>query len=63
MEVELNGARIHYKRSGAGYPVVFLHASVGDSRMWAPQAAGLDDHFDVITPDMRGYGKSELPAR
>ena len=63
MEVELNGARIHYKRSGAGYPVVFLHAGVGDSRMWAPQAAGLDDHFDVITPDMRGYGKSELPAR
>lgn len=62
MEVELNGARIHYKRSGAGYPVVFLHAGVGDSRMWAPQAAGLDDHFDVITPDMRGYGKSELPA-
>jgi len=30
--------------------------------MWAPQAAGLDDHFDVITPDMRGYGESELPA-
>jgi pimeloyl-ACP methyl ester carboxylesterase len=62
MEVELNDARIHYKRSGAGYPVVFLHAGVGDSRMWAPQAAGLDDHFDVITPDMRGYGESELPA-
>src|ERR1700704_2471219 len=61
MEVELNGARIHYKRSGAGYPVVFLHAGVADSRMWEPQAAGLGKHFDVITPDMRGYGKSELP--
>ncbi|HEY2599387.1 MAG TPA: alpha/beta fold hydrolase [Candidatus Dormibacteraeota bacterium] len=62
MEVELNGARIHYQRSGAGYPVVFLHAGVGDSRMWEPQASGLGKHFDVITPDMRGYGKSELPA-
>jgi 3-oxoadipate enol-lactonase len=61
MDVELNGARIHYRRSGAGFPVVFLHAGVADSRMWEPQAAGLGDHFDVITPDMRGYGESELP--
>jgi pimeloyl-ACP methyl ester carboxylesterase len=30
--------------------------------MWEPQAAGLGAHFDVIAPDMRGYGKSELPA-
>ncbi|HVC77413.1 MAG TPA: alpha/beta fold hydrolase [Candidatus Micrarchaeaceae archaeon] len=63
MDVELNGARIHYTRSGAGYPVVFLHAGVADSRMWEPQGAGLANHFDVIAPDMRGYGKSELPAK
>jgi 3-oxoadipate enol-lactonase len=62
MEVKLNGARVHYERSGAGYPVVFLHAGVADSRMWEPQAAGLGAHFDVIAPDQRGYGKSELPA-
>ena len=62
MEAELNGARIHYRRSGAGFPVVFLHAGVADSRMWEPQAAGLSEHFDVITPDMRGFGDSELPA-
>ena len=62
MEVELNGARIHYRRSGAGYPVLFLHAGVADSRMWDPQAAELGKHFDVIAPDMRGYGKSDMPA-
>jgi 3-oxoadipate enol-lactonase len=62
LEVQLNGARIHYRRSGAGFPVVFLHAGVADSRMWEPQAAGLAKHFDVITPDMRGFGESELPA-
>lgn len=62
MEVQLNGARIHYKRSGAGFPVVFLHAGVADSRMWESQAEGLSKHFDVITPDMRGFGDSELPA-
>jgi 3-oxoadipate enol-lactonase len=61
LEVQLNGARIHYRRSGAGFPVVFLHAGVADSRMWEPQAAGLAEHFDVIAPDMRGFGESELP--
>jgi 3-oxoadipate enol-lactonase len=60
-ELLINGARIHYRRSGAGFPVVFLHAGVADSRMWEPQAAGLAKHFDIVAPDMRGYGDSELP--
>jgi pimeloyl-ACP methyl ester carboxylesterase len=62
MEKLINGARIHYRRSGFGFPVMFLHAGVADSRMWEPQAAGLAKHFDVIAPDRRGYGESELPA-
>jgi 3-oxoadipate enol-lactonase len=62
MEKLINGARIHYRRSGSGFPVVFLHAGVADSRMWEPQAVGLAKHFDVIAPDRRGYGDSELPA-
>jgi pimeloyl-ACP methyl ester carboxylesterase len=62
VEVQLNGARIHYRRSGSGFPVVLLHAGVADSRMWEPQLAGLGDQFDIIAPDMRGFGKSELPA-
>jgi 3-oxoadipate enol-lactonase len=63
VEAQLNGARIYYRRTGAGFPAVFLHAGVADSRMWGPQATGLGEHFDVITPDMRGFGESELPAQ
>src|ERR1700674_1474079 len=62
MDKLINGARIHYRRSGFGFPVMFLHAGVADSRMWEPQAAGLAKHFDVIAADRRGYGDSELPA-
>jgi 3-oxoadipate enol-lactonase len=62
VEKLLNGAHIHYRRSGFGFPVMFLHAGVADSRMWEPQAAGLAKHFDVIAADRRGYGDSELPA-
>ena len=61
MEATINGARIHYERSGAGFPVVFLHAGVADSRMWEPQVAAFEKHFDVIRPDQRGFGGSDLP--
>ncbi len=61
METTLNGARIHYERAGAGLPVFLLHAGIADYRMWEPQVAAFARHFDVIRPDMRGFGKSELP--
>jgi pimeloyl-ACP methyl ester carboxylesterase len=61
METNINGARIHYERTGEGLPVVFLHAGVADHRMWEPQVAPFAKRFDVIRPDMRGFGKSELP--
>jgi pimeloyl-ACP methyl ester carboxylesterase len=61
MDVTLNGARMHYERSGAGFPVLFIHAGIADSRMWEPQAVALAERFDMIRPDLRGFGNSELP--
>ncbi len=61
MEATINGARIHYEREGSGIPVLLLHAGVADRRMWEPQVEPFARHFDVIRPDMRGFGKSELP--
>jgi len=61
METTIHGARIHYERAGDGMPVILLHAGVADSRMWEPQVKAFAKQFDVITPDMRGFGKSELP--
>jgi pimeloyl-ACP methyl ester carboxylesterase len=61
MDATINGARIHYARAGAGLPAIFLHAGVADHRMWEPQLRAFADDYDVITPDMRGFGKSELP--
>jgi 3-oxoadipate enol-lactonase len=62
MQLQVNGARIHYERSGSGFPVVLLHAGIADSRMWEPQVAAFAEHFDVVRPDERGFGQSELPA-
>jgi pimeloyl-ACP methyl ester carboxylesterase len=61
MQATINGARIYYERSGSGFPAILLHAGIADSRMWEPQAAAFAKQFDVIRPDQRGFGKSELP--
>jgi pimeloyl-ACP methyl ester carboxylesterase len=61
MDAVLNGARIHYERTGEGMPVVLLHAGVADARVWEPQVQAFARHFDVVRPDMRGFGSSELP--
>jgi pimeloyl-ACP methyl ester carboxylesterase len=61
MEAVINGAHIHYEREGSGLPVIFLHAGIADSRMWKPQVAPFAQHFDVVRPDTRGFGKSPLP--
>ena len=39
-------------------PVVLLHGFPLDSRVWTRQREDLADHFRVITPDLRGFGKS-----
>jgi pimeloyl-ACP methyl ester carboxylesterase len=61
VDATINGARIHYERAGEGMPVVLLHAGVADLRMWEPQMREFAKHYDVIAPDMRGFGRSELP--
>lgn len=63
MDITLNGARIHYERAGSGIPLVLLHAGVADHRMWDPQVDAFARHFDVIRPDFRGFGDSELPPQ
>jgi 3-oxoadipate enol-lactonase len=61
MQATINGAHIHYERTGEGLPVVLLHAGVADHRMWDPQVRPFAQHFDVVRPDVRGFGQSELP--
>ena len=61
MDVTLNGARMHYERSGTGFPVLFIHAGIADSRMWEPQAKAFAKHFDMVRPDLRGFGDTALP--
>jgi len=51
-----------YEVFGAGRPVVLLHGFPDTGRLWRHQAPVLADAgFQVIVPDLRGYGRSDKP--
>lgn len=45
---------------GAGVPLVLLHGFPLDHRMWDGQIEALASEFQVIVPDLRGFGASSL---
>lgn len=50
-----------YRRSGHGPPVVLLHGIPGQGTAWAGVEPALSPDFDVITPDLIGFGDSDGP--
>lgn len=59
--VTANGIRVHYLRHGAGNPIVLLHGWPEFCRVWRRNIGPLAAHFDVVVPDLRGFGDSEKP--
>ena len=59
--VEANGVRVHYVRQGAGEPLVLLHGWPEFWYVWRKNIGPLSERFDVIAPDLRGFGESEKP--
>jgi pimeloyl-ACP methyl ester carboxylesterase len=55
----VDGAKLAYKDTGAGMPVVFLHPTPLDGEYWRPLTDALGG-VRAIVPDLRGHGGSEL---
>ncbi len=51
---------LYHRETGAGRPLVLLHAFPLSSAMWLAQREALSDRVRVITPDQRGFGGSPL---
>jgi 3-oxoadipate enol-lactonase len=60
--INLNGKKLAYDRHGKGRPLVLLHGYPLDHSIWAPIVPMLEKEFDLIMPDMRGFGESDVAA-
>jgi pimeloyl-ACP methyl ester carboxylesterase len=60
MKVSIGPRQVAYQSVGSGPALLLLHAFPFDSRMWRQTAASLASQRRVITPDMRGFGLSDL---
>ena len=57
-----DSVNLHHSELGQGTPVVLLHGFPLSGVIWREQQQRLSDRFRVITPDLRGHGRSPAPS-
>jgi pimeloyl-ACP methyl ester carboxylesterase len=62
LTVRANGASFHAVRMGKGPPLLLLHGWPEFWLTWQPVMARLAERFQLIAPDLRGFGDSDKPA-
>ncbi|KYG76702.1 alpha/beta fold hydrolase [Roseivirga echinicomitans] len=48
---------------GEGFPVILLHGFCENKSMWFPYANRLAEQYQIICPDLLGFGESPLPNK
>ena len=61
-KINVNGIQIAYERHGKGTPLVLLHGYPLDHHLWDDVVPLLKETFDLIIPDLRGFGESTTVA-
>ena len=61
MQVVVRDIVTQYHRSGKGKSVLLLHGWGDTSASWAPIAEILAKNYDVIVPDLPGFGRTGRP--
>src|SRR3990172_6878349 len=59
-KLNVNGIQIAYDRHGSATPLVLLHGYPLDHTIWNEVVPILEDDFDLIIPDLRGFGQSDV---
>ncbi len=57
-KINVNGIKLAYTRHGTGAPLVLLHGYPLDHHLWDEVLPLLENTFDIIFPDLRGFGES-----
>lgn len=62
-EVEVQGLKVHYTAQGSGSTVIFVHGWTCDETSWRLQVPAFAGTHRVITIDLPGHGRSQVPAQ
>jgi 3-oxoadipate enol-lactonase len=57
-KIDVNGIRLAYIRKGTGTPLLLIHGYPLDHTIWDEVLPLLEKDFDLILPDVRGFGES-----
>ncbi len=60
LKTSVNGVSIAYERRGKGVPLVLLHGYPLDHSIWEPVLSLLENNYDLLLPDLRGFGEFEV---
>jgi pimeloyl-ACP methyl ester carboxylesterase len=58
----VNGVRLHYVTAGSGEPLLLLHGTPKTHYYYHKLIPLLTDEFEVVAPDLRGFGDSDRPS-
>lgn len=53
--------QLNHHRAGSGPPLVLLHGLGSRWQIWQPVIPALAERFDVVAPDLPGFGASPMP--
>jgi len=59
-KVHTNGVQIAYTRRGKGNPLLLVHGWGVDHTVWNEVASLMENDFELIIPDLRGFGESSV---
>lgn len=60
--VQCGEIKLSVHRAGQGTPLILLHGYPQNHHCWEKVAPAFTTDFDVIIPDLRGYGDSDAPS-
>ena len=58
--IQINGIQQAYSRSGQGVPLVLIHGYPLDHTIWYDMVPFLENDFELLLPDLRGFGLSGI---
>ncbi len=59
--IQTSSITLHCETTGQGPPVLFIHGLGSCTEDWEPQVRAFSGAYQVITFDLRGHGRSDVP--